>query len=98
MNEIWVEPEHVECRPRSAAKSFLDGAEYRLTAKGMAIAKDGLPDLAVAPQIAVGGFVAYAPETRWGCEVSDRDWRFVRSVAGSRGQTTTTIPSSRRWR
>lgn len=71
-------PAVLECRPTGQATSYLHAAEYRLTKKGMAIVREGLPDLAIAPEMVVGGFVAYAPDSKWGCETVDGEWRFVR--------------------
>jgi hypothetical protein len=53
-------PAVLESRIRLEAKSFLDAVEYRLTSMGMALLKHGLQDLAVAPPLAVGGFIAGA--------------------------------------
>jgi hypothetical protein len=71
-------PDILEERPMRQARSTLDAVEYRLTTKGRAILKNGLPLPTAAPEISVGGFVAYAAAMNWACEVGDGKWRFVR--------------------
>jgi HEAT repeat protein len=76
-------PDVLEQRPASAASSFLDAVEYKLTGRGMDLIKNGLTALALAPQMSVGGFVAYAAQMKWGCEFQGEDWRFVRLSAAA---------------
>jgi hypothetical protein len=76
-------PDILEHRPASDAKRFLDAVEYRLTDRGIAILQGDLAAPAIAPPIAVGGFVAYAADMKWASESTEDAWRFVRLVVPS---------------